>query len=123
MSARSAAPDIDAVLAALADPHRRRTVELLGEGPRKASELARLLHLPAPAMSRHLKALKDSGLVSDTHPEFDQRVRIYALNAGQLDELKTWLAGAEAGWSEQLTAFKRHVEKKPHVAKKSGKPR
>ncbi len=105
-------PDIDAVLAALADPHRRRAVELLGDGPRQASELARLLGLPAPAMSRHLKALKESGLVSDTHPEFDQRVRIYALNAGRLDELKTWLARSEAGWSNQLAAFKRHVEKK-----------
>ena len=103
---------VDAVLAALADPHRRRAVELLGKGPRKASELARLLDLSAPAMSRHLKALKDSGLVSDTHPEFDQRVRIYALNAGRLDELKRWLACAEAGWSDQLAAFKRHVENK-----------
>jgi DNA-binding transcriptional ArsR family regulator len=110
MSAKPAT--VDAVLAALADPHRRRAVELLGVGPRKASELARLLDLPAPAMSRHLKALKDSGLVSDTHPEFDQRVRIYALNADRLDELKTWLARAETGWSEQLAAFKRHVEKK-----------
>jgi DNA-binding transcriptional ArsR family regulator len=110
MSAKGAT--VDAVLAALADPHRRRAIELLGEGPRKASELARLLDLPAPAMSRHLKALKDSGLVSDTHPEFDQRVRIYALNAGRLDELKHWLARAEAGWSDQLAAFKRHVERK-----------
>ncbi len=110
MSAKTAT--IDAVLAALADPYRRRAVELLGEGARKASDLARLLDLPAPAMSRHLKALKDSGLVSDTHPEFDQRVRIYALNAGRLDELKVWLARAEAGWSDQLAAFKRHVEKK-----------
>jgi DNA-binding transcriptional ArsR family regulator len=115
MSAKAAA--VDAVLAALADPYRRRAIELLGAGPHKASDLARLLDLPAPAMSRHLKALKDSGLVSDTHPEFDQRVRIYALNAGRLDELKTWLARAEAGWSEQLAAFKRHVEKKPGGAR------
>lgn len=110
MNAKTAA--VDTVLAALADPHRRRAVELLGEGPRRASDLARLLDLPAPVMSRHLRALKESGLVSDTHPEFDQRVRIYALNADRLDELKTWLARAEAGWSGQLAAFKRHVEKK-----------
>ena len=103
---------VDAMLAALADPYRRRAVELLGERPRRASELARLLDLPAPAMSRHLKALKEVGLVSDMHPDFDQRVRIYALNAGQLGELKHWLARAEAGWSDQLAAFKRHVEKK-----------
>jgi DNA-binding transcriptional ArsR family regulator len=106
------APAIDAVLAALADPVRRRAVELLGEGPKQPSELAGLLGLAAPAMSRHLRALKDSGLVSDSHPKFDQRVRIYALNAPRLGELRDWLARAEAGWSDQLSAFKRHVEGK-----------
>jgi DNA-binding transcriptional ArsR family regulator len=106
------AKSVDAVLSALADPARRRAVELLGEAPRRAGELAELLGLPAPAMSRHLKALKDAGLVAETHPEFDARVRVYALNAGRLGELKDWLAKAERGWSDQLAAFARHVEKK-----------
>ena len=105
-------PDIDAVLAALADPVRRRAVELLGQSPRRAGELADLLDLTAPAMSRHLKELKASGLVAETHPEFDSRVRIYALNAGRLGELKDWLARAEEGWSAQLAAFRTHVEKR-----------
>jgi DNA-binding transcriptional ArsR family regulator len=48
-------------------------------------------------MSRHLRALRTSGLIAETHPEFDQRVRIYALNAERLCDLKTWLAHAEAG--------------------------
>jgi DNA-binding transcriptional ArsR family regulator len=102
---------VDDLLAALADPYRRRAVELLGEAPRRAGELADLLGLPAPAMSRHLKALRDAGLVAETHPDFDQRVRIYALNAPRLKELKEWLARAERGWSDQLAAFKAHVEK------------
>jgi DNA-binding transcriptional ArsR family regulator len=105
-------PDVDAVLAALADPVRRRAVELLGQSPRRAGELAELLDLTAPAMSRHLKELKASGLVAETHPDFDSRVRIYALNADRLSELKHWLARAEAGWSTQLAAFRRHVEKR-----------
>lgn len=104
--------DVDAVLSALADPARRRAIELLGEGPRRAGELAELLDLPAPAMSRHLKALKESGLVAETHPEFDSRVRIYALNSGRLADLKEWLARAERGWSDQLVAFRKHVEKR-----------
>ena len=105
-------PDIDAVLAALADPVRRRAVELLGQSPRRAGELAELLDLTAPAMSRHLKELKTSGLVAETHPEFDSRVRIYALNAHRLADLKDWLARAEEGWSSQLAAFRSHVEKR-----------
>lgn len=105
-------PDVDAVLAALADPVRRRAVELLGQSPRRAGELAELLDLTAPAMSRHLKELKTSGLVAETHPEFDSRVRIYALNTGRLSDLKDWLARAEEGWSTQLAAFRTHVEKR-----------
>ncbi len=111
MSARSR-PGVDAVLAALADPARRRAVEHLSAAPRRAGELADLLGLPAPAMSRHLKALKESGLVAETHPGFDARVRVYALNSGRLAELKDWLAQAERGWSEQLEAFRAHVEKR-----------
>lgn len=106
------AKPVDDVLLALADPARRRAVELLGEKPRRAGELAELLGLPAPAMSRHLRALKVSGLVAETHPEFDARVRIYELRAERLSELKEWLAKTERGWSDQLAAFKRHVEKK-----------
>lgn len=112
MRMNAKAKAVDDLLEALADPCRRRAVELLGEKPRRAGELAELLQLPAPAMSRHLRALRAAGLVTETHPEFDQRVRIYALNAERLGELRDWLAKAERGWSEQLAAFKRHVETK-----------
>lgn len=103
---------IDKTLAALADPHRRQAVELLGQRPRRAGELADALGLPAPAMSRHLRQLKQSGLVDETHPEFDARVRIYALKDGAMAELKRWLADTEAMWTAQLSGFKAHVEKK-----------
>ncbi len=103
---------IDRTLAALADPARRRAVELLGQRPRRAGELAEALGLPAPAMSRHLRELKESGLVEESHPEFDARVRIYALKDGAMDDLKKWLADTERLWAEQLAAFKARVEKK-----------
>ncbi len=105
----SAKRGIDDAFAALADPHRRRAVELLGQRPRRAGELAEALGLPAPAMSRHLRALKQSGLVEETHPEFDARVRIYTLKKGALADLKKWLANTERLWAEQLAAFKAHV--------------
>jgi DNA-binding transcriptional ArsR family regulator len=105
-------PNLDATLTALADPDRRRAIELLGKAPRRAGELADALGLPAPAMSRHLRILKQGGLVEETHPEFDARVRIYTLKEGAMTDLKLWLADTEKLWAAQLTAFKAHMEKK-----------
>jgi DNA-binding transcriptional ArsR family regulator len=103
---------LDRTLAALADPHRRRTVDLLRERPRRAGELAESLGLTPPAMSRHLRALRQSGLVEESHPEFDARVRVYRLRPGPMAELKAWLEAAEEHWTDQLSALKTHVESK-----------
>ena len=102
---------LDRTLAALADSHRRRTVELLGEGPMRAGELAQAVGLAAPAMSRHLRVLRLNGLVEESHPESDARVRIYRLRPERLDDLATWLDEMQLAWSDQLAAFKEHVEK------------
>jgi DNA-binding transcriptional ArsR family regulator len=102
---------IDRVLAALADPHRRRVVDILSRGPRPAGELAREVGLAPPAMSRHLKTLRRSGVVEEFHPDFDARVRVYVLKAEAMDELKRWLDETERMWAEQLSAFKAHLEK------------
>lgn len=101
---------VDRTLTALADPHRRATIELLRNRPQGAGQLARALGLPAPAMSRHLKTLRQSGLVEESHDGFDARVRIYALRTGPLVELTRWLVETEALWSDQLSAFKAHIE-------------
>lgn len=103
-------PDLDRTLAALADPSRRRVVELLGEQARPAGELARLVGLSAPAMSRHLRTLRACGLVKESHPKFDARVRIYELQPGPMQNLKSWLERSERMWTEQLAAFKRFAE-------------
>lgn len=107
----TAAVAVDRTLAALADPCRRQVVELLARGPRAAGDLAREVGVPAPAMSRHLKALKDSGLVEDSHPAFDARVRVYALRPEPMVDLLRWLEESERLWSEQLLAFKAHLER------------
>lgn len=101
---------LDRTLAALADPSRRQVIDLLSRRPRPAGELAREIGVTAPAMSRHLKALKESGLVEESHPEFDARVRIYALRPEPMVHLLHWLEDAERLWSEQLRAFKAHLE-------------
>lgn len=101
---------LDRTLAALADPHRRRVVDQLSRGPRRAGDLARDAGLTPPAMSRHLRALRRAGLVEETHPEFDARVRIYRLRPEPMAELRAWLELAERGWAGQLAAFKAHLE-------------
>lgn len=85
-------------------------VDILKEGPRSAGDLAARAGVSRSLASRHLKVLKSAGLVVDAHPEFDARVRIYSLRAGPLRQLAAWLEAAEAGWVEQLSALKAHVE-------------
>ena len=108
----TAAARLDETLAALADPHRRQVVELLRERPRRAGELAQAAGLTAPAMSRHLRTLRRSGLVEETSPEFDARVRVYQLRPEPMVHLLRWLEETERMWSEQLAAFKAHLEGK-----------
>jgi DNA-binding transcriptional ArsR family regulator len=72
---------------------------------------SRTLGLPAPATSRHLRELKQGGLVEETHPEFDARVGIYAPKGGAMAELKRWHADTKTMWSAQLSGLKAHVEK------------
>jgi DNA-binding transcriptional ArsR family regulator len=103
---------VDGVLAALADPYRRRAVELLRQKPLRAGELAAALELPAPAMSRHLRTLKQNGLVEESHPAFDARVRVYSLKSGAMRDLKHWLEETERLWGDQLASFAAQVEKK-----------
>ena len=101
------AAQLDQTLAALADPVRRATVELLAAGPRRAGDLAVALRTTAPTMSKHLKVLRQHGLVDQTHPEFDARVRVYALRSAPMLELRDWLDGF---WDDALASFKEHAE-------------
>lgn len=111
MSAR--ARRVDDAFAALADPARRRAVELLARKPQCAGELARALRLSPSATSKHLRVLRDRGLVTETHPAHDARVRIYSLRSAPMGDLRAWLDAAERGWTEQLAAFADHLERKP----------
>lgn len=101
---------LDDTLAALADPHRRRVVELLRCGPRRAGELAEAAGLSAPAMSRHLRTLRTAGIIEESHPPFDARIRIYSLRTGPMTEIKQWLDETERLWTHQLAGLKAHLE-------------
>lgn len=101
--------DIDDAFSALGDPTRRRVVELLGEGPLRAGELAQRLRSSRPAMSRHLRTLRESGLVSASLSEDDGRGRTYALQPDRVLAVRAWLDQVEAHWHEQLGAFAAHA--------------
>ncbi len=104
---------LDATLTALADPSRRRVIDLLSKKPRRASDMAEVLEMTRPAMSRHLKILRKSGLVTQDAPsDDDARVRLYQLERSRLAELRGWLEEIEAFWGDQLAAFKAHAERK-----------
>src|SRR5271166_6520572 len=102
---------LDRTLAALADPSRRRVIDLLRERPRRAGELAEATQISFPAMSRHLKILRASGLVEEDRDVFDSRVRIYRLGGKPMADLKAWLEETEKLWTCQLGAFRRHLQK------------
>ena len=103
---------VDSTLAALADPTRRRVVELLRTRPRRAGELAGRAKTSAPAMSRHLRVLRTSGLVEAGPVEHDARLRVYRLRPEPFAGLQTWLEQVQGFWNEQLGAFKEHAERR-----------
>lgn len=110
--AAGAARRIDDTLAALADPTRRRVVELLRERPRRAGELAAAFRVSAPAISRHLRVLRTQGLVEEERVDDDARVRVYRLRREPFDALGLWLRELESFWSDQLESFGAHVAKR-----------
>ena len=102
---------LDQTFAALADPTRRGGVELLRAGPRRAGELAEALSMSAPAMSRHLRVLRETGLVEEVADTLDARARLYTLRRERFAEVREWLDAVEAFWADQLDAFKVHAER------------
>ena len=102
--------ELSATLSALADPNRRAVIELLKEQPRRAGEIADALALTPPALSRHLRVLRRSGLIHQQGLEQDARVRIYHLQRKPFQELRGWLEEVESFWAGELAAFRDHVE-------------
>ncbi len=97
-------PNESAALAALADPTRRRVFERLGEAPASVAEITRAVGVSQPAVSQHLKVLREAGLVAGT-PQ-GARV-IYAIDPAGLGPLRAWL---DRFWDAQLAAFKTAAE-------------
>lgn len=94
-------------LEALADPTRRRIVELLAQRDRTAGELVDEFDLSAPAISQHLNVLRGAGLVV-TRAEGQSRIQ--SLNPAGLDEVGAWLERTRNFWSQRLDALERELK-------------
>ncbi len=93
-------------LAAIADPTRRRIVELLAKGERTTGEIVAKFDLSAPAISQHLNVLREAGLIT-TRAEGQSRIQ--TLNPAGLDELGAWLERTRSAWSSRLDALEREL--------------
>ena len=99
---------MDAVAQALADPVRRDILRMLRDQPVNAGAIARAFPISRPAISRHLRVLREAGLVRDTA---DGRRRVYTLVTAPLDELAGWLGRLTrpSGWQQRLDALETEV--------------
>lgn len=111
---------LDRTLQALAEPTRRAVVGLLRHGPQRAGEIADALAMSRQAMSRHLRVLRQAGVIHEVgaaSPDDDARARTYRLEAQPLADLQSWLGEVQAFWGVQMHAFKKQAER---VARERG---
>jgi DNA-binding transcriptional ArsR family regulator len=94
-------------LTALADPTRRRIVELLSRGERAAGEIVEQFEVSAPTISQHLKVLREAGLV---RVRVEGQRRIYSLDPAGLDEIDAWLGQVRRFWSQRLDELARELD-------------
>ncbi|HEX9885036.1 MAG TPA: metalloregulator ArsR/SmtB family transcription factor [Longimicrobiales bacterium] len=95
------------IFRALGDPTRCRIVELLGQAPRSVSELVSEFSMSQPAVSKHLRVLREAEVV---RVQSQGRQRIYALAPQPLDDAERWLEAASKAWEDRLARLKAHIE-------------
>jgi DNA-binding transcriptional ArsR family regulator len=103
---------------ALAQPTRREILDLLREGERPVGDLVELLDVSQPAVSKHLRVLREAGFVEST---VDAQRRLYRLNPDPLREVNDWLAQFRRFWSGHVDALERHLDRMNQTA--STKPK
>ena len=96
-------------LDAIAQPTRRRILDLLRERPRAVGELVDALGISQPGTSKHLRVLREAGLVEVA---VERQRRVYSVRAAPLRELDAWLEPYRALWSDRLDALEQHLDRK-----------
>ena len=93
-------------LTALADPTRRQIVELLSRGERASGDIAARFEISAPAISQHLKVLREAGLVQ---VRVEAQRRVYAINPDGLDEIEAWIHQVRQFWKGRLDVLEQEL--------------
>jgi DNA-binding transcriptional ArsR family regulator len=93
---------------ALAEPHRRRIIELVADGERTAGDIVEALAISQPGVSKHLRILREAGLVSVRK---DAQRRLYRLEPDKLAELDAWLRPYRKLWAGRLDALEAHLKR------------
>ncbi len=109
---------IDVVLSALSDPTRRQVIERLADGPCRTNELADAVGVSVPAVSRHLRVLREREVVERVDVDGDGRGREYRLNPASLSIIATWLGGAY--WTTELRAASPTPDASEYLARVGG---
>ena len=110
----------------LAEPNRRAILSLLVSSQQSVGEIERQLRMPQPAVSKHLRVLREAGFVESA---VDAQRRLYRLKPGPFEEVEAWLAQFRRFWSTHVDALERHLDRmEPSTTEKratatKGKPR
>jgi DNA-binding transcriptional ArsR family regulator len=108
----------------IAEPNRRAILTLLLSSQQSVGEIERRLRLPQPAVSKHLRVLREAGFVAST---VDAQRRLYRLKHQPLQEIDAWLTPFRRFWSAHLDALERHLDRMdqptPGKRKKTAKPK
>jgi DNA-binding transcriptional ArsR family regulator len=99
---------MESVFEIIAEPNRRAILSLLVSSEQSVGEIERQLRMPQPAVSKHLRVLRDAGFVEST---VDAQRRLYRLKPEPLQELDAWLAQFRRFWSAHVDALERHLDR------------
>jgi DNA-binding transcriptional ArsR family regulator len=105
---------VESVFEIIAEPNRRAILSLLLSSQQSVGEIERQLRMPQPAVSKHLRVLRDAGFVEST---VDAQRRLYRLRPEPLQELDVWLAPFRRFWSAHLDALERHLDRMDRMNK------
>jgi DNA-binding transcriptional ArsR family regulator len=99
---------VESVFEVIAEPNRRAILGLLVSSEQSVGDIERQLHMSQPAVSKHLRVLRDAGFVEST---VDAQRRLYRLKPDRLQELDAWLAQFRRFWSAHIDALERHLDR------------
>ncbi|HEU4624816.1 MAG TPA: metalloregulator ArsR/SmtB family transcription factor [Steroidobacteraceae bacterium] len=111
---------MESAFAIIAEPSRRAILSLLASAERSVGDLEQALQLPQPSVSKHLRVLREAGLVES---RVDGQRRLYRIRPEPLMEVEAWLAPFRRYWSAQVDALERHLDRMNPPPRRKAKKR